>query len=365
MTPSGQTAIGIIGLGNIGQYHANQLRSLGTELPVTIGGGMDIDRTARDRFTESFGVTTYEDATTLYDAVDAVIITTPNRFHEQYAVGALEAGLDVLIEKPIAHTIESAQRVRETAAESDGDCMVGFHNRFSSSVQVLKEYHQAGRFGELTHIDANYIRRRGVPGRGTWFTSEADAGGGALIDIGAHAIDLALYLLDFPTVSEVTGVTRSEFGGRPDYTHLEMWGDHGDGPFDVDDSASAFIRCAQNRTISLDVAWATNRPPTNEFIVTGTEAGARLDLSDGTLTLFESSPAGSPHFADTEITTRDENPHRNEQRYFVEEIRSDSPLTMNTVEEGLSVQRVMDAIYRSSDRAGAVPIEMEPLSTAD
>lgn len=358
-------SIGIVGLGNIGRYHAEQLRSLTTQLDVELAGGMDISAMARERFGETFGVPTYDDPESLYETADSIIITTPNQFHEEYAVGALAADNNVLIEKPVAHTIDSAERVQEAATQSSGICMVGFHNRFASSVQVLKEYAQEGRFGEIHHIEAKYIRRRGVPGRGTWFTKEASAGGGALIDIGAHAIDLALYLLDFPRVTEVSGVTRSVFGDRPDYTHLEMWGEDGDGPFDVDDSANAFIRCENGSTVSLDVAWAANRTPSNEFVIQGTDGGARLDLSTGELTVFESSSAGAPHFSDTEIRTRDENPHRREQRRFIEAVRESGPLSMNTVKQGLIVQRVMDATYRSSERNTSVAIDTEPMPTAD
>lgn len=358
-------SIGIVGLGNIGRYHAEQLRSLTAQLDVELAGGMDISPRARERFGETFGVPTHDDPGSLYETVDSVIITTPNRYHEEYAVGALDADLDVLVEKPIAHTIDSAERIREAAHQSEGICMIGFHNRFASPVQVLKEYARSGRFGEIHHIEAKYIRRRGVPGRGTWFTQEASAGGGALVDIGAHAIDLALYLLDFPRVTEVSGVTRSVFGDRPDYTHLEMWGERGDGPFDVDDSANAFIRCADESTVSLDVAWAANRTPSNEFVIQGTDAGARLDLSDGGLTVYESSSAGEPHFSDAEIRTRDENPHRQEQRRFIEAIRGSEPLSVNTVEQGFLVQRVMDATYRSSERNAAVTIDTEPMPTAD
>jgi predicted dehydrogenase len=354
-------SIGIIGLGNIGRYHAEQLRALMPEFDIDIAGGMDVAPVPRERFSDAFGVPTYEDREELYEAADSVIITTPNRFHEEYAVSALNAGLNVLIEKPIAHTIESADRVVSAAKESDGICMVGFHNRFANPVRVLKQYQRQGRFGDVHHIEANYIRRRGVPGRGSWFTQKASAGGGALIDIGAHAIDLALYLLDFPQVSEVSGVTRSMFGGRPDYTHLEMWGEGGEGPFDVDDSASAFIRCDDGTTISLEVAWAANRRSNNEFVIQGDEAGARLDLSEGDLTLFESSEAGAPHFSDSTITTRNDDPHLVEQRRFIEAIETQEAPQLNTVEQALVVQRVMDGIYRSNESGGAVKIDNVPL----
>lgn len=139
------------------------------------------------------------------------------------------------------------------------------------------------------------------------------------------------------------------FGERSDYTYLDMHGDSGDGPFDVDDSVNAFLRCADETTISLDVAWAANQPPQAECVVLGDEAGARLNLAAGELTIFETGVIGAPHSSDSTITTVNTDPHRNEQRHFIETIPSDTPLTVNTGEQAIAVQRVIDAIYRSSD----------------
>lgn len=347
-------AVGIIGLGNIGRYHADRLRNHGAE----IVGGMDVLPEARERFERDYGVATYDDHTELYDVVDAVVVTTPNKFHEEYAVAALEAGLDVLLEKPLAHTVESAERIAEVAREAEGFCMVGFHNRYLAPIEVLTDQRDRGRFGELTHIDANYIRRRGIPGRGSWFTSKEIAGGGALIDIGVHALDLALYLLDFPEVVEVTGTVRSEFGTREDYTYLQMWGDDaGHERFDVEDSVNAFIRCANGETISLDVAWAANRPSNNEFVLRGTDAGAHLDRSNGEMTFYESSPDGAAHFSDTQVETRERDAHAAEQETFLRAVASGERPDRNTVEQGLVVQRVMDAIYRSSETGRAIHLD--------
>ena len=251
---------GIVGLGNIGQYHAERL----VELGVPLVGGMDVATEARSRFARRYDVDVYEDHHELYDTIDAVVITTPNKYHEEYAVDAFERDLHVLLEKPLAHSIESAQQIADAAADSEGHAMVGFNNRFANTVRIVHNRIAQGDLGDITHVEANYVRRRGIPGRGSWFTRRQIAGGGSLIDLGVHAIDLALYLLDYPTVEEVTGVARGEFGNSDDYAYLDMWGeDAGPAGFDVDDSASAFIRCAGDRTISLEVAWATNRPSTH------------------------------------------------------------------------------------------------------
>lgn len=358
-------SIGIVGLGTIGQYHADHLCTLSSQQDITLAGGMDIAPEARGRFEETLGVPAYDNYDELYEHVDAVIITTPNRYHEEYAIAALERGLDVLIEKPLAHTVESAERIATAAQKADTICRVGFHNRFSRSVEVLMEYLQNDRFGEIYHIEANYLRRRGIPGRGSWFTRKAAAGGGALIDIGAHAIDLALYVLEFPQVTDVSGITRSVFGDQSEYTFLSMHGESGDGPFDVDDSASAFLRCDNGSTISLDVAWAANRPPNTEFMLNGEDAGACLDLSTGELRIFETAATGSSHFSDSEITTRDESAHRIEQRRFIEAIRSDEASQVATIDEALTVQRVMDAIYRSSERGSDIELDERPVLTVE
>ncbi|WP_323174867.1 Gfo/Idh/MocA family oxidoreductase, partial [Natrialba sp. PRR66] len=86
---------------------------------------------------------------------------------EEYATDALDAGLDVLLEKPLAHSIESAKRIVEAANAADGFCMAGFNNRYANPVEVIKGHQRNGRFGDIRHIEANYIRRRGIPGRGS------------------------------------------------------------------------------------------------------------------------------------------------------------------------------------------------------
>jgi predicted dehydrogenase len=356
MNHANAVAVGIVGLGGIGNHHASKLSGRGANLV----GGMDIDANARRRFHEEFGVHAYESEAALYEECDAVLITTPNRFHEQYATSALEADLDVLLEKPLAHTVESAERIAAAARDAEGFCMVGFNNRFAEPVQVIKSYQDEGRFGETTHVEANYVRRRGVPGRGSWFTSSEVAGGGALIDIGVHAVDLALYFLDHPEIVEVSGETRSEFGKRDDYTFVHMWGDDsGADGFDVEDSASAFIRAADGNTVSLEVAWATNRPTNDDFVIRGTEAGATFDRGSNELTIHEASAFDDDHhhLSDTEVETREGDSHGAEQAAFLDAVAASEAPEMNTVDEALAVQRVIDAIYRSSERGEAVRLD--------
>jgi predicted dehydrogenase len=349
-------AIGIVGLGTMGRLHARNVSELGADVVA----GADVDEGTRAEFAAEFDADTYESHEDLLD-VDAVIVTTPNRFHEEIAVDALEAGCCVLLEKPLAHTLESAERIAEAARRSSGFCMVGFHNRFSPAAATAKAYADAGRLGEITHVEADYVRRRGIPAPGSWFTDEELAGGGALIDVGVHVIDLVLYLLDFPDLVEVTGVTRSQFGDREDYADPDGFGagwDAGGNTFDVDDSVSAFLRTESGQTISLEVAWATNRSPSKDVVLRGTEAGAALEVGGSDVELYETGTVGIDHHVESTVTgTVDRRDHAAEAEQFLAAVeRGEAPST-NTVEEALAVQRVIDAIYRSSRSGRAVPIE--------
>ena len=346
--------IGIIGLGNIGRFHADRLVDHGAD----IVGGVDINPDARTAFADAYATSAYEKADELFAEAEGVVVGTPNRYHEEYATMALESNTNVLLEKPLAHTIESAEAIAEAAADSEAFVMTGFENRFANSVEVLKGFQRDGRFGTAHHVEANYIRRRGIPGRGSWFTSQASSGGGSLIDIGVHAIDLALYVLDFPEVVEVSATTRSSFGSREDYAYIDMFGeDLGPGEFDVDDSVTAFIRCANGATVSLEAAWATNRPTNHEFMLRGSDAGACFDRSEDTLKIYESGKKGTDHLADTDITTRTNDSMAAEQAAFLEAVESGTPPEMNTLEQGMVVQRVIDAIYRSSENGRAIRLD--------
>ncbi|MFP8891671.1 Gfo/Idh/MocA family protein [Natrialbaceae archaeon A-CW2] len=354
--------VGIVGLGGMGHLHASNMRAAG----ATIVAGADLVAEQREAFGAEFDATTYESHEGLIadDDVDTVVVTTPNKFHEPISVAALNAGCNVLVEKPLAHTLESAERIAAAAAESDGICMVGFHNRHAGSTAMFDEYKRRGRFGELTHVEAEYVRRRGVPGPGSWFTDSQLAGGGALLDIGVHAIDLALYTLDFPEVVEVSGVARTTFGTKTEYADPDGFGANWDAEaetYDVDDAVTAFIRCANGQTISLEAGWATNRDSSMDFRVRGTEAGAHFEIGDTDLKILEASTAGTDHYADSELTGDSSvTGHAEQDQRFLETIVAGEQPATNTVEEALTVQRVIDAIYRSSETGRAVRLNPEP-----
>ncbi|MFB6119638.1 MAG: Gfo/Idh/MocA family protein [Halobacteriaceae archaeon] len=350
--------VAVVGCGGMGRTHANNVRGAGHGVVA----GVDVNEGARDDFAEEFGAETFADTAAMLEDVgpDAVVVTTPNAFHEEAAVAALQRNVAVLCEKPLADSLDAAERIADAARRSDAFCMVGFHNRFSAAADLAVAYREDGRFGDVSHVEGEYVRRRGVPGVGSWFTDADLAGGGAVVDVGVHLVDFALYLAGFPEVTEVSATTRSEFGGREDYVDPEGWSGHGSGgtgAFEVEDSASAFLRCADGTTMSLEVAWACNRTPSKDVVLRGTDAGAECEVGGDEITVRGVDGAGVDHYVDSELTGhRDVSGHDAEDRAFLDAVAAGEAPETNTVEEGLAVQRVLDAIYRSNEQGAAVSL---------
>ncbi|MEY7850615.1 Gfo/Idh/MocA family protein [Natrarchaeobius sp. A-rgal3] len=352
-----QLTIGIVGLGTHGTNHTQALRELGHDVL-----GADADPTIRAEFADRFGAETFEHPSDLFEeSIDAVIISTPTKFHEPVATKALEAGHAVLLEKPLAHTIESAERIADVAERTDQVCMVGFHHRFRNPCIVLKDYIEQGYLGEISHVQATFLRRRGVPGRGTWYTSKEIAGGGALMDVGSHALDLLLYFCDWPEIEDVLAQAFSEFGPREDYSYLEMWGEDGDARmYDVEDSANAFLEFENGCTANIEVAWATNAESLHSYRIRGTEAGAVLDITNtldevdphvdqrNDLTLYEVRGGAIDHYVDSEVVCRRNDPYRDELTTFLDAVVSDDRPEQNNVHQALAVQRAVERIYREA-----------------
>lgn len=270
-------------------------------------------------------------------AVDAAFVCVPNSVHERVATDVLERGCAVLLEKPLAHSIESAERIAAAADDADAFCAVGFTMRFSNLTRRVVALREAGRLGSISHVDVDYLRRDALPGEGrSWFTDPELAGGGVAMDLGVHVIDLALYLLEYPPVLEVTGVTRSEFGA-----------------YDVEDSALALLRCADDRTIAVQTSWRATRSPSQRCVVRGTDAGVEFDVTEPDLEVFDARGDG----ADETISVGVGDMHLAEDRAFLEALDGEPTALTGTVDDALTVQRVLRAIYDSSERDEAVRLD--------
>lgn len=345
----------VVGLGGMGQRHARNAKELGHE----IVGGADVAEQNREEFAKKHDVPVFEEFIDLYETVepDAIAIATPNTFHAPAAIPAFERDISVLVEKPIATTIDDAEAILEAAEASDGVGMVGFHNRFSPAMELLNAYRADGWFGDIVHVRTTYIRRRGVPNVNSWFTDAELAGGGALIDIGVHAIDFAMAAAGFPEPVEVTGSARQLYADDEDYVDPDGWADWdsmGGGAVDVEDSAVGLLRCADDTTIAIDVAWAADRDGSRTVEVQGTDGGARCLVGGEDVTLLGASGTGVDHYSETSLTgAENRGGYEREMEYFMDAVQRGVEPERNTISQAVSVQRVIHGIYQASETGQA------------
>ncbi|MFR4987887.1 Gfo/Idh/MocA family protein [Anaerotruncus colihominis] len=206
-------------------------------------------------------------------AVDAVHICTPNHSHCKIAVEALEAGKHVMCEKPMAETYADACRMVKAAEKNQRKLSVSYQNRFRSDSQAIHAAVLAGDLGEIYYAKAHATRRKKVPTWGSFLSLKAQ-GGGPLIDIGTHSIDLALWFMDN---YEFESVTAAAFRGLIDDPAGNLWGPWEPSRFEVEDSAFGFIRMKNGALLTVEAAWALNIPDAREACVTvcGTKGGAQ------------------------------------------------------------------------------------------
>ncbi|WP_223694181.1 Gfo/Idh/MocA family protein [Leifsonia poae] len=291
---TGTIRAGVIGLGWAGQQHMQAYAELpGVDL-VAIAGMEDEPRAA---IGDKYGVTRrYRDWKDLVadGDVDVVSVAVPTFLHAPIAVGALQAGIHVLSEKPIARSATEAQAMVDAAHESGRVLEVAFNHRRRGDIEALKAAIDAGTIGRPYHGRATWLRRSGIPALGSWFTNREMAGGGPLIDIGVHVLDYALHLFGEPRVTAVSAVTHSELGvrGRGGAASGGDVKQQVGSAYEVEDLASLLLRLEGGGSLVLETSWASYRPAGDEFGITiyGTEGGAELRVVDnaavGELTLF-------------------------------------------------------------------------------
>ena len=283
------------------------------------------------------------------DDLDAISICAPNHLHAPAAIAALKSGKHVLCEKPLARTGAEAEEIVRAAREAGRVVHVAFTQRERGDVLVLKSHILDGNLGRIYHVKATWMRRNGIPGMGSWFTNKEMAGGGPLIDLGVHIIDMALYLMDEPEIESVSCATYAELGtqgrgGRGDAKTIV-----GDA-YEVEDLATAFIRLSGGATLNLEAGWAAYRESSDDFGLTlyGTEGGAEMRVrnygTQDTVRIF-TDVSGVPAVVIPEIEPREG--HLVVVRRFVETVRS-GEWEGQVGEEGLRRARVVDACYTSA-----------------
>ncbi len=210
--------------------------------------------------------------------IDVVHVCTPNRAHSFITVDALHAGKDVMCEKPMAINSAEAKKMLDAANETGRKLTIGYQSRQRADSQYMKNECLAGTFGEIYYAKATALRRRAVP---TWgvFLNEYEQGGGPLIDIGTHALDLTLWMMDNYKPKYCLGQTFHKLNN--DVEQGNAWGNWDPAKFTVEDSAFGMIVMENGAVINLESAWALNTLDVREAVtsICGTKAGA--DMNDG------------------------------------------------------------------------------------
>ncbi len=209
--------------------------------------------------------------------IDVVHVLTPNVVHCPVTVAAFEAGKHVLCEKPMAHCTGDAQKMLDAWKKSGKQFTIGYQNRFRPEVQMLHKTCETGELGEIYYAKAHAVRRRAVP---TWgvFPNKALQGGGPLIDIGTHALDITLWMMNNYKPVSVTGSVFYKLGHLPQAVEGNMFGPWDPRTYEVEDSAFGMIKMKDGSAINLEAAWAINMLESREASTTlcGTKAGAEI-----------------------------------------------------------------------------------------
>lgn len=347
--------VGIIGCGGIAkQKHMPAVNSLDNTEMVAF---CDIIPERAKKAARNFGTEdakTYEDYQKLLedDSIDAVHILTPNDSHAPITVAALQAGKHVMCEKPMAKTAAGARKMVQAAEKYDKILTVGYQNRFRPDSLYLYDTCRSGQLGDIYFAKAHAIRRAAVPTWGVFIDEEAQ-GGGPLIDIGTHALDLTLWMMDNYSPQYVVGSTFRKLANNEQKSLANSFGPWDTDEFTVEDSAFGFIVMENGATIILESSWALNTLDTGEAQTTlcGTEGGA--DMRDGLRINgqkhgqhFVEKPQlgkGGVDFYEGEGLT----PEQKEARTFYDAVCEGTPLVVKP-KQALVVTEILEAIYESA-----------------
>ena len=338
--------VGIIGTGSISRSHMAGYKALDN---VEVLAACDINEKRVRAFAEQYGIprvyTDYNEMLKRED-LDAVSVCTWNSVHAPAAIAALRAGKNVLCEKPMALNTEQALEMEQAAKEAGKLLMVGFVRRFGNDTAVLQDFIRGGMMGDVYYAKATYLRRAGFPGG--WFGDRSRSGGGPLIDLGVHVIDLVRYLMERPKAVSVSGAVFHKLGARTDIRQEKAYSasDSAD-VFDVEDLAAAMIRFDNGAVLSIEASFSLNlKNDTGSIELFGTKAGAKLDPSLEFYTEQNRYLVNVTPVCNTALSF--EGLFEREIAHFVGCV-SEGTECLSPAEDGVELMRIIDAVYRSAE----------------
>lgn len=291
----------------------------------------------------------------LESGIDAVIIATPNDTHAGYTIKALEHGKHVLCEKPVALYARDVSLAMEAARKADKLFIPGFVNRFREDIQKVAALVRENEIGPIHRINAGWVRRAGMPRPGTWFTNKKLSGGGVLLDLGSHVMDICLMFLRDQTPEQLDLYTWRNYGRTTEAS--ASWFETGAGnqlPVDVEDTALAKIQFRGGTTLEVELSWCA--PVDNDytyFTISGARGTIQLRtlFGFGTGRLWEDDSLVVNHSGADRISLPLDRTTNNTGRafyemagYFIQCIQGKKPDYL-AMEDGLRVVRVTETLY--------------------
>jgi len=339
--------IGVIGAGSISESHLNAYKE---NKEVEIFAICDLNKERAEAAAQKYGAShVYTDYNELLanPEIVAVSICTWNNTHAPISKAAVQAGKHVLVEKPLCRTVEEALDLQEAVRASGKILQVGFVRRYDPNAQMLNKFIQNGDVGEIYYAKASSIRRLGNPGG--WFSDVERSGGGPLIDIGVHVIDLCWYMMGRPKVKSVSGNTYNKLGNRNNIENLNFYkaADYNAELNTVEDMTNALIRFENGASLMVDVSF-TIHAKKDEMIVKlfGTKGGLEVDpevsiITEKYNTILNVEPQVNSkgfHFSQA---------FQAEIDHFVNCVQTGSE-PISPVEDGVEIMKILRGIYESA-----------------
>lgn len=337
--------VGIIGAGGISECHIAGYKALDN---VELFAVCDINEQRAINCSKKHDIkhvfTDYNEMLKLIE-LDAVSVCTWNSVHAPAAIAALKAGKNVLCEKPMAMNTKEAVEMEKAAKEAGKVLMIGFVRRFGNDTKVLKDFIDNGMMGDIYYTKATYLRRYGSPGG--WFGDKKRSGGGPLIDLGVHVIDLVRFLMDKPKAVSVTGATFNKLGTRDNIKYAKGYvaADTCE-IFDVEDMAVAMVKFDNGAVLNVETSFSLNsKKDKGDIELFGSKAGAKLDpklefYSEMNNYLVDVTPAHDTALSFNGL-------FENEIAHFVDCVTKGTKC-ISPAEDGVEIMKIIDAVYESA-----------------
>jgi predicted dehydrogenase len=341
--------LGIIGAGAIGRRHLNACQACrGVEVTAVCDVDAERTREAAAAFDVPEALAGHRQLLA-GDRVDAVSICTPNNTHMSIALAALKAGKHVLCEKPLALNARQARRMVRAAEEAGLLLMTAQSARYSAAAQFVKRLADAGRFGEIYYAKALWLRRSGIPTG--WFQDAAQSGGGPLIDLGVHAVDLMWWIMGQPRPVTAFGVTFDRLGSSGQ--GMGDWGvGYNPAAFSVEDMVAALVRFEDGRALGVDISWAAHTSDLYWLRLFGAKGGAQINPE---LVTYEADGRAA---VNSFAKLPEQDTYATEIQHFADCIRRGrQPISSGA--QAVVVTAMLDAITKAASTGRAVRVSAE------